>query len=530
MVTRRSLLSAFAVVLSLTTACAGNEADSGAPRDVGAFVPGGAGVGGSQVVAGAGGSLATGGGVPCNVASVVQNNCHRCHGPTPLGGAIKLVTLDDWHQVSPFYGANRLGDPTKQVYQVAQIRINNGEMPQGGTMAPADLSVLDSWLGGGALAASAPDATCQGSVGGADAAGAGGSTVTAGAGGAQTAGSGPVAGAGGTAVAGAGGAAGTSGQMAAGAGGDPVITEGGVIDFCTQPGAFDPPTAGPGETCYDFPVHAPGGTGKFTISPGESYHEWYYGVPWGPGEVLTRYGGDFDNLQVLHHYLMFTSSSGQAPGTVLQNVTGTTLGTSATLIGGWAVGGCNTWTPDDVGGKIPQSPNLMIQWHMYNNTGVPQQDGSIVRMCTVPAGARPNTASITFLGTENFFGLAGMPPGMNDFTTNCTNNSGGPITLVGFTPHMHLIGVNMKTDLQSGGSTRTIFDMPFQFDYQVGYMIPKTVVLQQHEPQRGLRRVDEPGDVLPVRALLPRWCARQRRPQPHRRAQHLLVMRDTTRA
>ncbi len=366
------------------------------------------------------------GDMPCDVAGVVASNCGRCHGDQPVGGAIKLTTHEDWHQVSPFY------DPTKKVYEVAQVRINNGEMPQGGTMSAGDLQVLDQWLLAGANMAGPSDACTQEVIPPGD-------------------GDGEV---------------------------DPPVGPGGTIDNCTKPGAFDPLVAEGAETCYEFPVHAPGGTGPFTVPTNESYHEWYYAVPWGPNDVWTRYGADFDNLEVLHHYLAFTSSAARAPGDVVTNVLGTTLGTSATLIGGWAVGGCRTENPVGVGGDIPNSPLLMIQWHMYNNTGRPAQDASKVQFCVVPDSAVDHVSGITFLGTENFNGPGGMPPGDNDFTTQCTNNSGSPITVIGFNPHMHLLGTHMKTDVRrADGSMENIFDMPFQFDYQVSYDIPPATIM-----------------------------------------------------
>lgn len=459
---------AYGSVCALAAAC-GTEA----PDARGSTAGGGAGVGdigglagsaglqGLPVGGNAGGAAGTGVGVagtaggvagapaapvsdiPCDVAKVVTDNCGRCHGAMPQGGAMRLITHADWHQASPFYGPTRLMDSTKQVYEIAQLRINNGEMPQGRQMAAADLAMLDTWLRGGAVAA-APGDTCA--------------TPTL---------PPPEAGSGGT----AGAVAGAGGTVA------PPVGPSGTIDNCTKPGAFDSLQALPGETCHEFPVHAPGGSGAFSVPANETYHEWYYAVPWGPTDVWTRFGADFDNLPVLHHYLVFTSSAGRQPGAVATNVTGTTLGTNATLIGGWAVGGCNTIMPDGVGGDIPESPLLMVQWHMYNTTGRPQQDASVVKVCTVAAGSRSNVAGITFLGTENFNSIFGMPAGENHFTTRCTNNSGGPITVLGFTPHMHLIGSNMKTDLISGGNKRTIFDMPFKFDYQVGYEIPPATVM-----------------------------------------------------
>ena len=122
----------------------------------------------------------------------------------------------------------------------------------------------------------------------------------------------------------------------------------------------------------------------------------------------------------------------------------------------------------------------MIQWHHYNNTGSPAPDGTRVQFCTMPASSRPNIAGLTFLGTENFNGLAGMPAGqVSNFSGTCTNNSGKPITIVGYTPHMHLLGTNMKSVVaHSNGTSETIFDHPFQFDHQVNYLVNPGYVLQ----------------------------------------------------
>ncbi|MDD9935437.1 MAG: hypothetical protein OXT09_17645 [Myxococcales bacterium] len=369
--------------------------------------------------------------LPCDVAEVVVNNCLRCHGDEPIGGAIKLVTHEDWHRASPLY------DPDKMVYEVAQIRINNGEMPQGATMSESDLEVLDAWLEAGAAAGVEDDVECVAAL--------------------------P----------------------------DPPVATGSPADrdaddSCNREGANDPIVPRDDETCYEFLTHGQSGvddTSKFQVPQGESYHEIYYDVPWESTDLMTRFGGDLDNLEVLHHYLIFTSNNTrQVPGDVARNVPGTTLGTQATLIGGWAVGGCGQELPEDVGGELPASELVMIQWHMFNTTGAEAEDGSKLQICVVPEGSREHVAGVTFLGTENFGGFAGMPPGENHFTTRCRNDSGGPVTLMGFTPHMHLIGTNMKTEVERlDGTLETIFDKPFDFDYQVGYQLPERVVVEDGE-------------------------------------------------
>ena len=381
------------------------------------------------------------GGVPCEVASVVANNCGQCHGANPIGGAIKLVTHEDWHRDSPLYGPSTLGDPATKVYEVAQIRINNGEMPQGGTMSEQDLATLDAWLLAGATAAS-PDVVCPGEnvpdVPGDD-------------------------------------NPGDTNNNPATAGSE-----------CAGEDAYVPLTALPGETCYEFPVHgvsSPTDTTKFSVQPGESYHEFIYDVPWPAGTTATRFGADFDNLQVLHHWLAFDYTTTQPHGTVNRNVLGTTLGANANLIGGWAVGGCNFVLPEDMGLQLPDSGHIMVQWHLYNTTGVPQDDGTKVQFCTVPANARPNIGGLTWLGTENFNGLAGMGPGMQEFFGTCINDSPGPITIVGFLPHLHTLGINMRSEVQRAGSStwETVFDQPFDFNWQVHYMMEPALVLQPND-------------------------------------------------
>ena len=175
----------------------------------------------------------------------------------------------------------------------------------------------------------------------------------------------------------------------------------------------------------------------------------------------------------------FASSSLAPAGTVAPNVTGTTFGENAELIAGWAVGGCTTTFPSDVGVQLPSDGMIMIQWHHFNSTGLPTQDGSKVQICTVPAGSRPNVAGITFLGTENFNGPLGMGPGEQEFGSTCTNLSGDPITILGFTPHMHTIGTHMKSVVMHvDGRSETVFDQPFTFDQQVNYRQNPPLVLQ----------------------------------------------------
>jgi hypothetical protein len=461
-------LARFAVMSAIAmaaAACADNAASPGDGNDIGSVAPPGSMPGVTQpgALAGSGsmvpnvpGGTAGNGAVqpgtgtpsgtqlPCSVNTVVKNRCQTCHAAEPIGGApMSLVTYEDFHK--DHASKTTMPGVTKKVYEWVKIRVNDAmkPMPQG-RMLPADeLAIVNAWLDKQAPQAGQADA-CQ--------------TDT------------PTGGTGTTGNAGAGGSTGATGGP-----GQP-----GEKSRCDGADAYEPLVARDGETCYDFPVHgqsSPTDTSKFAVHADESYNQFYYAIPWPAGSMATRFGADFDNKQVLHHWLAFSSESGNAPGTVSTDVTGTTLGENTQLIGGWAVGGCNVVFPPEMGLKLPSTGKVMIQWHHYNYTGSPQMDGSKVQMCVLPSGSRPNLGGLTWLGSENI----DVQPGQKAETFGtCVNDSNAPITIIAFWPHMHESGINMKSEVQKSGqgSWNTVFDKPFDFNYQVHYTQDPPLVLQ----------------------------------------------------
>jgi hypothetical protein len=307
--------------------------------------------------------------------------------------------------------------------------------------------------------------------------------TTAGSGGAAgvsvNAGVGGVGGA--IAVAGAGSIGGAGGGMPGGAGGTGAT---GPMDQCLAADAFKPLVPRDGERCYEFQMHDGDGTSKFMVPMDESYNEFFFDIPWGADEVATRYGAILDNVEVLHHWLGFTTTDGTA-GRVDRLVSGTQLGESATLFGGWASGGCNVEFPPNMG-LVLDDPGKMVmfQWHHYNFTGQEQPDGTKIQICTVPTSAREDLGSVTWLGTEDLGGNGflggGMPPGVESkFSGTCLNETAEPITIVSFLPHMHKIGTNMFTEvLRANGEIEKVFDEPFSNAYQAYYSVNPHIVLE----------------------------------------------------
>jgi hypothetical protein len=358
--------------------------------------------------------------LPCGVNKIVASNCQTCHGATPIGGApMPLVTFADFH-------APAKSQPAMKVYQLVQKRIHDMASPMPPTSQPAlvaaDLATFDSWLTAGATTAPATDASC--------------------------------------------------GDM-------------GTVDEGNKDGTYGPLTPGPGETCYEFKVHQSDtmvDDNKYDVGLGEHYEQFYYNVPWEANRVATSYATRMDNKAVLHHWLLFSTLENEVEGFHKTAPLPTLIGTDPVLLAGWAVGGPNLVAPDGVGFELPDpGAQINVQWHFYNSTDTQQFDASSVQICTVPKATRKNIASITWAGTEDLGGNVwtggpGMPPGQEStFTTECVPGRAGlgandSIHIIGFEPHMHRIGKNMKTSVKhADGTMEVLFDKPFSFGNETHY-------------------------------------------------------------
>jgi Copper type II ascorbate-dependent monooxygenase, C-terminal domain len=233
------------------------------------------------------------------------------------------------------------------------------------------------------------------------------------------------------------------------------------------------------ETCYEFRTHASTervDDAPYQVEAGESYEQFYFRAPWPNGSVATGFATVTDNIQVLHHWFLFSTNEDQADGFHLTSPLPTLIGTNPHMIAAWSSGGTNLVPPDDVGFELPaQGSVLNLQWSYSNSTGQAQPDASSVQICVTPGSKRARVANVTWLGTEDlggneWFGGEGMPAHqVSTFSTSCTPGRAGlrssdPIHIVGFQPHMQRLGTRMETDVQHvNGTSETLFDEPFNF-------------------------------------------------------------------
>jgi hypothetical protein len=200
---------------------------------------------------------------------------------------------------------------------------------------------------------------------------------------------------------------------------------------------------------------------KYTVPAGQEIHpQVMLTIPW-KGEVqAVAFKPIVDNSKVLHHWIL--------------------NGADGTFITGWAPGGEGNKKPlpADVGMYMPSSGQLRLDMHYNNLTGsASEQDASGVEVCVISDKTkfRKNTATVV-----GIIGNANAPAHQHvDNATTCTvTASMGTATLIGNSPHMHLLGVHAKFELTQDGKHTVLHDDAFSFDDQHSWPLDPPVVVK----------------------------------------------------
>ncbi len=92
-------------------------------------------------------------GLPCDVATLLSNQCLSCHGNTLAGGA--TVHLTTWEELT----APSAQDPKVSVAERSAVRLNDTKSPMppvGARVASSQISALEAWIQDGM-----PEGTCD---------------------------------------------------------------------------------------------------------------------------------------------------------------------------------------------------------------------------------------------------------------------------------------------------------------------------------------------------------------------------------
>ena len=246
-------------------------------------------------------------------------------------------------------------------------------------------------------------------------------------------------------------------------------------------GGVIPPDA---ENCYELRAHAnstPGDTAPLMVGANsENYSTFYFDAPWPEGaqgvyfETLPG-----DHPEILHHWLIYLEENQSQPdGTVVYPAPGTHA-SAPTLVAGWAPGANNNDIPSDVGMML-STPNkkISMEIHWFNLNGVAKPTNAGVKICTVEKHLRPNTATVSWLGTE--LGINLPPMAASTAVGTCTPQyTTGDIHIIRSWPHMHLMGRSMNSTIIRANGTREEVSpadgWPFDFNSEVSWPTPIVV-------------------------------------------------------
>jgi hypothetical protein len=235
-----------------------------------------------------------------------------------------------------------------------------------------------------------------------------------------------------------------------------------------------------------FRAHASGSaTAKYVVPnpTNDQYACFNFKSPFAPGEQAIASAPIIDDARVIHHYILYGTTSPLTDGAVSTGC-GSTSG--AVHVSGWAPGGQYSVMEPDVG-MVLDYPYFQLQVHYNNQRFSDGADASGVAFCTTTT-PRPNAAGIVTLGTSLF----SIPANGNDYAvnSNCTGlatDGRTPLTIIGTSPHMHLLGTGFRTQHMRGGTNMgDLSNVPlgtWSFDGQRHYKV---------DPRRQVM----PGDTL----------------------------------
>ena len=185
-------------------------------------------------------------------------------------------------------------------------------------------------------------------------------------------------------------------------------------------------------------------------------------------------------LSVAHHALIYLASEeddatlallegeDKAPG--YECFGGPIVG--GQTIGGWAPGVEATYYPENTGIRIPAQARLVRQMH-YNTFNVPPGETAPPDLTTVDIWTLEEDPESEILLIPIIHGDLSIPPGEVDWVESATFPVPVESTLIGFAPHMHLLGTQTSvTLLEPDGTEQCLIDIPeWDFAWQQFYML-----------------------------------------------------------
>jgi peroxiredoxin len=186
------------------------------------------------------------------------------------------------------------------------------------------------------------------------------------------------------------------------------------------------------------------------------------------------------NPRVLHHVLNFVDTSGRGraldekdPGPGYDSGPGGVGFLPSGAVGGWAPGNMPRFLPEGMGRSLPKNSDLVIQVH-YHKTGKPEVDRTSIGLyfAKTPVKQRVQTFPLT-----NF--LINIPAGEAHHTLSQSVTLPFASTAIAITPHMHLLGREMKVTatFPDGKVVPMVFIKDWDYRWQDTFVYKEPVLL-----------------------------------------------------
>ena len=188
------------------------------------------------------------------------------------------------------------------------------------------------------------------------------------------------------------------------------------------------------------------------------------------------------NRQIVHHVLTYLDTSGTSvkldeadPGLGYTCFGGPGF-PAAGGIGGWAPGAVPRVKPDGVGTLLPAGARVVMQVHYHNRTGRPESDRTQIGLYLSKKPVDKRARAIPVLN-RTFLIPAGEAH--HEVRASYTIPPGQNLHAIGISPHMHLLGREMKVTATypDGAAQPLIYIDDWDFHWQGTYTFAKPVPL-----------------------------------------------------
>ncbi|HQR09596.1 MAG TPA: redoxin family protein [Gemmatales bacterium] len=191
------------------------------------------------------------------------------------------------------------------------------------------------------------------------------------------------------------------------------------------------------------------------------------------------------NKKVVHHVILFIDTSGYSevldakdPGPGYSTVAGFPGFIPYGGLGGWAPGNTGRLMPEGTARLLPKGARIVMQVH-YHKSGKTEVDQTQVGFYYAKGEVKRGIFDLLVLPVRTRFGGLNIPAGDNQYESKSSLTLADDYYFYSTTPHMHLIGRDMKVvaTLPDGTEKPLIYVNDWDFNWQESYRYKEQIAL-----------------------------------------------------